>query len=66
MYFMSDEKSDYKEFSIRIPVELDEKIEIDRKLAKPKRSKNSQVNFIIENYYEKVLATSSAAIGVGE
>jgi predicted DNA-binding protein len=66
LYFISDEKSDYKEFSIRIPVELDEKIEIDRKLAKPKRSKNSQVNFIIENYYEKVLATSSAAIGVGE
>lgn len=51
---MSYDENNFKEFSVRIPIEIFKKIESDCLNAKPKRSKNNQVNFIIETYYDLV------------
>jgi hypothetical protein len=45
-----DKKKEFVEFSIRVPVDLNEKIEADAELAE--RKKNQQVNFIIKEHYE--------------
>ena len=46
---MIEEKNEFKEFSIRIPVELDELIQRDAQ--QNKRSKSKQVNFVLEEHY---------------
>jgi hypothetical protein len=47
-----DRKKEFVEFSIRVPVDLNEKIEADAALAE--RKKNQQVNFIIKEHYESL------------
>lgn len=55
-----ESKKEMVEFSIRVPADLNEKIENDAQLAE--RKKNQQVNFIIKEHYESKEAEKAAAI----
>lgn len=54
---MQNQKNDFKEFSIRVPADLDVLIQEDA--AQNKRSKSKQVNFVLEDYYAEKLAKDS-------
>lgn len=56
---MNEPKKEMVEFSIRIPIELNEKIERDAEAAE--RKKNQQVNFIIKEFYETKKEQEDAA-----
>lgn len=45
-----ENKKEFVEFSIRLPIDLNEKLEADARVAE--RKKNQQVNFIIKEHYE--------------
>lgn len=56
-------QKEYKEFSIRIPVELDDLIQQDA--LQNKRSKSKQVNFVLEEYYAEKIAQNVEKQPVG-
>lgn len=58
---MEKGKKEFVEFSIRVPVDLNEKIEADAELAE--RKKNQQVNFIIKEHYESKETEKAALAG---
>lgn len=55
-----DSKKEFIEFSIRVPVEINNKLVADA--AKEQRNKNQQVNWILDKYYETAGPEKTAAV----
>ena len=56
---MSKSKEEFKEFSIRVPVEIIELLEEDGRTNK--RSRSKQVNYVLEKHYADELSKKPEA-----
>lgn len=59
-----EKEKEFNEFSIRVPQRLFEKICRDAEASK--RSRNSQVNVILEDYYENLDGSSRSSARAAE